>query len=118
MATCGWPVKSGVEATNATTLTTWATRSRSPISDFTAAIALSAHCCAHSVASSGLTSPPTLPVTISSPLRIGSWPEVKTWSPDCDGRDVRRHRLGHLGHRQPELGEPVLGGAHASGRLK
>ena len=33
-------------------------------------------------------------------------------------RDVRRDRLGHLGHRQPELGEPLLGGAHASGPLE
>ena len=32
-------------------------------------------------ASSALTSPPTLPVSISSPSRIGSWPEVKTWLP-------------------------------------
>ena len=38
------------------------TKARSPISAFTAAIALSAHCWAHSTASSGLTSPPTLPV--------------------------------------------------------
>ena len=47
----------------------------------TAAIALSAHCCAHATASSWVTSPPTLPVVISSPARIGSWPEVKTWLP-------------------------------------
>jgi hypothetical protein len=33
-------------------------------------------------ASSGVTPPPTLPVVISSPSRIGSWPAVKTWLPD------------------------------------
>ena len=46
--------------------------------DFTAAMALRAHCSAHPFASSGLTSPPTLPVSISSPFFIGSCPEVKT----------------------------------------
>ncbi len=81
MATRGWPVKSGVEATKATTLTMRLTASRSPISAFTAAIAFRAHCWAQATASSSLTSPPTLPVTMSSPERIGSWPEVKTWLP-------------------------------------
>ena len=78
MATPGWPVKSGVEATNATTLTIRFTCDRSPTSARTAASALSAHCRAHSTASSAVTSPPTLPVVISWPSRIGSWPEVKT----------------------------------------
>ncbi len=78
MATPGWPVKSGVEATNATTLTIRFTWERSPISARTAASALSAHWRAHSTASSAVTSPPTLPVVISRPSRIGSWPEVNT----------------------------------------
>ena len=81
MATPGWPVKSGVEATNATTLTIRLTFDSSPISARTAASALSAHCRAHSTASSAVTSPPTLPVVISWPSRIGSWPEVNTWLP-------------------------------------
>jgi hypothetical protein len=74
-------VKSGVDATNATTLTTCCTFARSPTTDRTAAIAFSTHCWAQAVASSGVTSPPTLPVTMSSPFLIGSWPEVKTRSP-------------------------------------
>jgi hypothetical protein len=61
-----------VEATNATTFTIRFTSERSPISAFTAAIALSAHCCAHATASSCVTSPPTLPVVMSSPDFIGS----------------------------------------------
>ncbi len=65
-------MKSGVEAMKHTTLTTRVTASRSPISAFTAAMALSAHCWAQATASSGDTSPPTLPVAISSPDRIGS----------------------------------------------
>ena len=80
-ATWGCPLKSGVDATNATTLTTRLTFASSPTSARTAAMALRAHCRAHSSASSGVTSPPTLPVAISWPSRIGSWPDVKTWWP-------------------------------------
>ena len=78
LATPGWPVKSGVDATNTTALTIRLTCERSPSSALTAASALSAHWRAHSPASSGVTSPPTLPVVISCPSRIGSWPDVKT----------------------------------------
>ena len=81
MATPGCPVKSGVDATNATTLTIRFTFASSPTSARTAAMALRAHCRAHASASSGVTSPPTLPVAISWPSRIGSWPDVKTWWP-------------------------------------
>ena len=66
-----------------------------------------------------MTPAPTLPVAISSPERIGSWPEVKTWSPLRTAGTYDRHRLGDLGDREAELGQPLLGGAHeASGRLK
>jgi hypothetical protein len=34
------------------------------------------------------------------------------------GRDVRRHRLGDVGNRQPQLHEALVGGAHWTGRLK
>ena len=76
MATCGCPVKSGVEAMNATTLTIRFTFARSPISALTAASAFSAHCWAHSLATSALTASPTLPVAIRVPSRSGSWPDV------------------------------------------
>ena len=135
MATWGWPVKSGVEATNATTLTTRFTRSRSPISALTAAIAFSAHCCAHATASSGLTSAPTLPVAISSPERIGSWPEVKTWLPErtagtyaATGRATsgtarpssasRSSTALMRGPRRSASAASGSSGVHASGRLK
>ena len=54
---------------------------RSPATDLIAAIALSAHCWAHAVASSTVTPWPTLPVAINAPSRIGSWPAVKTSEP-------------------------------------
>jgi hypothetical protein len=76
LATCGCAVKSGVEAMNATTLTTRVTAESEPSSARIAASAFSAHWRAHATASSWLTSPPTLPVAISCPSRIGSWPEV------------------------------------------
>ena len=75
-STPGCPVKSGAEATKPTTFTTRATRSRSPATDFTAASAFSAQVRASSLASSAVTSAPTLPVTGSLPSTIGSWPEV------------------------------------------
>ena len=46
LATFGWAVKSGEDATKTTTFTTRFTSDRSPISALIAAIALSAHCCA------------------------------------------------------------------------
>src|SRR5690606_2719838 len=82
LMTPGWPVKSGAEATKPTTFTTRATRSRSPATDLTAARAFSAHVRARSFASSGVTSPPTLPVIGSLPSTMGSWPDVKTYRPD------------------------------------
>ena len=36
----------------------------------------------------------------------------------AQGGDVRRHRLGHLGHAQPEFREALLRGAHANRRLE
>ena len=35
-----------------------------------------------------------------------------------DSRDVCGHRRSHLRNRQPELGEPVLDRAHATGRFR
>jgi hypothetical protein len=72
LATWGWPVKSGVEAMKATALTIRLTFARSPISALTAARAFSAHCWAHSLATSGVTASPTLPVAIRAPSRSGS----------------------------------------------
>src|SRR5690349_2974440 len=83
LITAGWPVKSVAEATKPTTLTTRAIRSRSPATDFTAARAFRAQVLASSLASSGVTSAPTLPVTASLPSTIGSWPDVYTYTPDC-----------------------------------
>src|SRR6266508_2455758 len=74
-AICGWPVNSGVEATKASTLTTRFTCDRST-TEWTAASAFRAHWRAHSTPTSGAMRPPSLPVAISFPLRIGSWPEV------------------------------------------
>ncbi|MDH6190403.1 hypothetical protein M2168_003435 [Streptomyces sp. CZ24] len=82
MITAGWPVKSWAEATNPVTFTTRATRSRSPATDFTAARAFSAQTRARSLASSGVTSAPTLPVSGSAPSTMGSWPEVNTYTPE------------------------------------
>ena len=59
---CGWPVNVGTDETKPTSLTTRVIADRSPTCDRTAARALRAHCRAHSYASSGLTSAPTLPV--------------------------------------------------------
>ena len=74
--TAGCPVKPGALATKPTTLTTRVTRSRSPMSARTAAIAFSAHCAAIAAACSGLTSAPTLPVPMRDPATRGSWPDV------------------------------------------
>ena len=109
MATCGWPVKSGVEATNATTLTIRLTFARSPISALTAAIAFSAHCWAHSTASSWRDLAADLAGGISSPDAHRQLAGGEDVVAAAHGRDVDRDRLGHLGHRQAELGEPLLG---------
>src|SRR4029079_2420021 len=75
LMTPGWPVNDGSLATKPTTLTTRVTLSRSPTTDFPAAIAWRAQTCARALAASADTSPsptPTLPVTASSPATNGS----------------------------------------------
>ena len=99
MATCGWPVKSGVEATNATTLTTRLT------ADEVADLGLDrgerverALLRALVRPPPRLTSPPTLPVAISSPVAHRQLAGGEDVVAAAHGRDVGRHRLGHLGH--------------------
>ncbi len=75
LTTPGWPVKDGSLATKPTTLTTRVTLSRSPTTDFTAAMALRAQVCASCLASCADTSPspsPTLPVAGRAPATNGS----------------------------------------------
>jgi len=81
LITPGWPVNAGSEDTNPLTLTTRVTRSKSPITLFTAARAFIAQTAASSLAVSAETSAPTFPVTVSFPATVGSWPEVYTWLP-------------------------------------
>ena len=68
----GLPVNAGSEATKPTTFTTRVTWSRSPMRALMAAIALRAQACAISLATSGDTSAPTLPVAAITPSTIGS----------------------------------------------
>src|SRR6185312_15087219 len=75
LTTLGCPLKPGADATNPTTLTTWVTESR-PTSASTAANAFNAQIRAIALASSGVTSAPTLPVRASLPESKGNWPEV------------------------------------------
>ena len=77
----GLPGEARVGCHEADDLDERVTRSRSPISDLIAAMALSAQVAASALASSALTSAPTLPVAASAPSCIGSWPEVNTRSP-------------------------------------
>ena len=88
--------------------------------DFTAAIALSAHCCAHATASSGLTSPPTLPVD----QQLAVLHRQLAGGEDQVAGDARPGRTpppasATSGTVEAELGQPLLDGAHDStGRLK
>ena len=75
LMTPGCPSKSLADATNPTTLTTRTTASM-PTRACTAASAFNPQSRASSLASSALTSAPTLPVASSAPARIGNCPEV------------------------------------------
>ena len=55
---------------------------------------------------------------ISSPLRIGSWPEVKTWLPDRTAGMYDATGFATSGTSSPSCGEALLDGAHAFGRFK
>ena len=118
LATPGWPVKSGVEATKTTSFTirrTWS----SGTSALIAARALRAHCCAHSFGLlRGHRAADLAGRRAARPQRSGSWPAVKTWLPLRTAGTYAATGLATSGHRQAQLGQALLRGAHALGRLK
>ena len=84
-----------------------------------AASALSAHCCAHSTACSAVTSPPTLPVAISSPdahrqLAGGEDVVARCGRPGCTPRPAWRPPA----RVSPSSASRSSGGAHAFGRFR
>ncbi len=69
-------MKSCALATNPVTLTIRRTADRLPVTEATAASALSAQIRASALAAAGSTPAPTLPVAGSTPSTNGSWPAV------------------------------------------